>query len=153
MQRFVPPTPEWSATVETNAPAKPAVDAVRRRLLVFSLRTGFDHKVMPHVDRVLQILGKKTGAFETVVTTDIEMLSPDKLAAYDVLVLNNNCSVSPRRNLFLDELETNPKYKKMTAEERQARSAASNSRCSISSRGIGHHPRSDDAQQFSPVCK
>ena len=121
---IVPPTPEWSATVETNAPARPAVDAVRRRLLVFSLRTGFDHKVMPHVDRVLQILGKKTGAFETVVTTDIEMLSPDKLAAYDVLVLNNNCSVSPRRNLFLDELETNPKYKEMTAEERQARSAA-----------------------------
>ena len=121
---IVPPTPEWSATIETNAPARPAAAAAQRRLLVFSLRTGFDHKVMPHVDRVFQILGNKTGAFETVVTTDIEMLSPDRLAAFDVLVLNNNCSVGPRRNLFLDELETNPKYKEMTTDERQARSTA-----------------------------
>lgn len=118
---IVPPTPEWSATVEGNAPAKPAVEADRRKLLVFSLRTGFDHKVIPHVNRVFEILGKKSGAFDTAITTDIEMLAADKLAAYDVLVLNNNCSVGPRRNLFLDELETNPKYKEMTADQRQAK--------------------------------
>ncbi|NLS97780.1 MAG: ThuA domain-containing protein [Planctomycetaceae bacterium] len=119
---IVPPTAEWCAKIEKAAPEKATVAADTRKLLVFSLRTGFDHKVMPHVDRVFEILGKKTGAFETTVTVDIEQLMPENLAKYDVLVLNNNCSVGPRRNLFLDELERNPKYADMTAEQRQAKS-------------------------------
>jgi type 1 glutamine amidotransferase len=79
---------------------------------------------MPHVDRAFEILGRKSGAFRTTVTTDIEGLIPEHLEPYDVLVLNNNCSVGPRRNLFLDELEKNAKYAGMTAEQRQARSDA-----------------------------
>jgi type 1 glutamine amidotransferase len=121
---IVPPTPEWSADVEKNAPAKPTVKADRHKLLVFSRRTGFDHKVMPHVDRVFEILGKKSGAFETTVTVDIEMLTPEKLSAFDVLVLNNNCSKGARRNLFLDELETNPKYAGMSEAEREVKAGA-----------------------------
>lgn len=119
-----PPTPEWSATVREKAPAKPTVDAPKRKLLVFSLRTGYDHKVMPHVDRVFQILGEKSGALETTVSVDVEMLAPENLAAYDVLVLNNNCPKGPRRNLFLDELEGNPKYGRLTEDQRQAKAAA-----------------------------
>ena len=121
---IVPPTPEWAARVEAAAPAKATVAAEKRRLLVFSLRTGFDHKVMPHVDRMFEVLGTKTGAFSTDVTTDIEALRPDRLAPYDVLVLNNNCSVGPRRTLVLDELERNPAYAALSAEERQAESDA-----------------------------
>ena len=89
---IVPPTPQWSAAVRENAPAKPTVEAPKRKLLVFSLRTGYDHKVMPHVDRVFQILGEKSGAFEATVSADMEMLTPKNLASYDVLALNNNCS-------------------------------------------------------------
>jgi uncharacterized protein len=122
--KIVPPTPEWSATVTKNAPAKATVEAPGRKLLVFSLRTGFDHKVMPHVDCVFEILGRKSGAFSTTVSVDIEDLAPARLAPYDVLVLNNNCSVSPRRNLLLDELESNGKYRGMTAQERQTKSDA-----------------------------
>jgi type 1 glutamine amidotransferase len=121
---IVPPTPEWSARVEAAAPARATVEADKRRLLVFSLLTGYDHKVIPHVDRTLEILGGRSGAFEATVTVDIEDLEADNLAQYDVLVLNNNCSVGPRRNLFLDELETNPRYAELTAEQRQARSDA-----------------------------
>ncbi|MBN1851960.1 MAG: ThuA domain-containing protein [Pirellulales bacterium] len=121
---IVPPTPEWSDRVKQMAPTKPTIPAGKRQLLVFSLRTGFDHKVMPHVDRVFEILGEKSGAFATKVSVDIESLAPESLASYDVLVLNNNCSIDPRRNLFLDELERNPKYKEMTAEERQTKSDA-----------------------------
>ena len=119
---IVPPTPEWCALVEKNAPAKPTVAAPKRKLLVFSLLTGYDHLVTPHVDRVFEILGRKSGAFETTVTRDIEMLMPKNLAAFDVLVLNNNCSAGDRRNLFLDELERNPKYKDLNERQRQARS-------------------------------
>jgi len=121
---IVPPTPEWRASVKASAPGRPTVDAPPRKLLVFSLRTGFDHKVMPHVDEVFTILGEKSGAFEAVVSTDIESLRPEALATFDVLVLNNNCSKGPRRNLFLDELESNPKYAPLTAQQRQARSDA-----------------------------
>ncbi len=121
---IVPPTPEWSARVEAAAPAQATVEAEKRKLLVFSLLTGYDHKVIPHVDRVLEILGDKTGAYEATVTVDIEHLTPESLAEYDVLVLNNNCPEGPRRNLFLDEMERNPKYAELTADERQARSDA-----------------------------
>ncbi|MHB8902867.1 MAG: ThuA domain-containing protein [Thermoguttaceae bacterium] len=121
---IVPPTAEWTAGIEKLAPAKATVEAPVRKALVFSLRTGFDHKVMPHVDEVFRVLGKKTGAFETTVTVDIDQLLPESLGRYDVLVLNNNCSVGARRNLFLDELEKNAKYAGMTAEQRQARSDA-----------------------------
>jgi type 1 glutamine amidotransferase len=121
---IVPPTAEWSAEIEKIAPAKPTVETPRRKLLVFSLRTGFDHKVMPHVDRVFQILGEKSGAFETTVAIDIEMLTPQKLSSYDVLVLNNNCSKGARRNLFLDELEDNAKYAGMSEPDRQAKADA-----------------------------
>ncbi len=121
---IVPPTPEWSAKVEAAAPAKATVKAEKRKVLVFSLRTGYDHKVMPHVDRVMEILGEKTGAFEPTITVDIEQLMPESLAKYDVLVLNNNCSKGPRRNLFLDVLEGSSKYKDLTAEQRQEKSDA-----------------------------
>ncbi len=116
-----PPTPQWSAVVHEKAPAKPAVQAPRRKVLVFSLRTGYDHKVMPHVDRVMEILGAKSGAFDATISTDIEMLATGKLADCDVLVLNNNCSKGPRRHLLLDELESNPKYRDMTTADRQAK--------------------------------
>ena len=121
---IVPPTAEWTESVERNAPAKGTVTADKRKLLVFSLRTGYDHLVMPHVDRVFEILGKKSGAFDVDITTDIERLTPDALAGYEVLVLNNNCSKGPRRNLFLDELESNPKYASMSADQRRAKSDA-----------------------------
>jgi type 1 glutamine amidotransferase len=94
-----------------------------RRLLVFSLYTGFNHTVIPYVDQVLQILGDKSGAFTTMVSRDIESLAPESLQQYDVLVLNNNCSVGPRRNLLLDELERNPKYQQLDPSQREAKAA------------------------------
>jgi type 1 glutamine amidotransferase len=122
--KITPPTAEYCARVEKAAPAKATVAAPKRKLLVFSLYTGFNHEVIPHVDRVFEILGKKTGAFDVVITRDIEQLMPDKLAAFDVLVLNNNCSVDPRRNLFLDVLEKDKKYSDLDAAQRQAKSDA-----------------------------
>ena len=58
--QIVPPTPQWQAAVEEAAPAKPTVAAARRRVLVFARFTGYDHKVIPHVNRVFEILGRKS---------------------------------------------------------------------------------------------
>jgi len=121
---ITPPTPQWIAALTEKAPAKATIAAEKRHVLVFSLKTGFNHLVMPHVDRVFEVLGEKSGAYETDVTVDIERLMPDALMPYDVLVLNNNCSKGPRRNLFLDELESNSRYQGLTEEQRQARSDA-----------------------------
>ena len=122
--KIASPTPEWTAKIEKLAPAKPTIEAAKRKVLVFSLFTGFKHDVIPYVDRVFDVLGKKSGAFDSTRTVDIESLTPQALAAYDVLVLNNNCSIGPRRNLFLDELERNPKYRGMTPGQRQTKADA-----------------------------
>lgn len=118
---------EWGKIVRKNAPEKPTVEPAGqtpRKVLVFSLFTGYDHKVIPFADKAVEILGEKSGAFTATITTDIEMLSPSNLAKYDVLVLNNNCSRGPRRNLLLDELERNPKYKQWSEQQRTAKSNA-----------------------------
>jgi type 1 glutamine amidotransferase len=119
--KITPPSPEYCAKVESAAPAKSTIAAPKRKLLVFSRYTGYHHEVIPHVDRVFEILGKKSGAFDVVISRDIEDLMLDKLAKFDVLVLNNNCSKDPRRNLFLDVLETDAKYSSLSAEERAAK--------------------------------
>ncbi|MHB0959420.1 MAG: ThuA domain-containing protein [Pirellulaceae bacterium] len=116
----------WTAEVEKNAPARPTaalkVDAPRN-VLVFSLATGYQHSVIPYVDQVFQIVGRKSGAFTATISRDIEDLTPESLSRFDVLVLNNTCSVGPRRNLLLDVLETDPRYKDLTEQERQLRAA------------------------------
>jgi type 1 glutamine amidotransferase len=119
-----PLPPQWKAAVDKAAPAKPTVAAPKRKVLVFSLFTGYNHTVIPNVDYVFRTLGKKSGAFDATITKDIEALTPKRLAAYDVLVLNNNCSVGPRRNLFLDVLERDPKYHGLSEKERQAKANA-----------------------------
>jgi uncharacterized protein len=120
-RKIAPPTDAWRGVVEKNAPGPVSLKGPKPKLLVFSLFTGYDHKVIPHVDAVLDILAKTSGAFDPTFTCDIEKLSAASLAGYDALVLNNNCSVGPRRNLFLDELERNPKYKDLTTTEREAK--------------------------------
>ena len=125
--KIVPPTKAWEAVVEKAAPAAPTVKPSSdspKKVVVFSLFTGYDHKVIPHVDRVLDIIAKKSGIFDVTVTRDIEVFQPESLAEYDVLVLNNNCSVGPRRDLFLDELERNPKYKDLNEDQRKAKAKA-----------------------------
>lgn len=122
--KIEPPTPEWTAAVQKAAPEKPTVAAPKRKLLVFSRFTGFDHKVIPHVDRTLEIVGAKSGAFDVTVSVDLESLTPENLAGYDVLVLNNNCSKGPRRDLLLDILETDAKYQGLSQAEREAKAKA-----------------------------
>lgn len=116
---IVPPSAAYERAVRDGAPDRPAVVADKRRVLVFSLRTGYDHLVIPHVNRVVQIVGEKSGAYTADVTSDLEPLLPANLEKYDVLVLNNNCSVGPRRDLFLDEIEKNGKYSGLSGEQRR----------------------------------
>ncbi len=131
--KIVPPTKQWIAKVKELAPAKATVTPkAKRKVLVFSVATGFQHAVIPHVTEVLKVLAAKTGAFEPTFSTDIEMFSPEKIEQFDAVILQNTCSNNPKRNLFLDILSANgrgptktlgEKYKHLTAEQQAARAA------------------------------
>ena len=72
-----------AAEIEAAAPdAAPAKPAKPRKVLVY----GTD----PVGACAITILGKKTGAYETVVTRDIAIWQPEKLRQFDAIVMNNN---------------------------------------------------------------
>ena len=77
------------------APAKPLHP---RKLLVFTLTKGFRHSSIPLAAKTLEMIGKKTGAYETVITDDLEMLRPESLAKFDAF-----CSDQCTGNLTDDE--------------------------------------------------
>jgi uncharacterized protein len=99
-------TEKWIQKIEGLAPAHLEVQPLKaRKILVFDLFTGFDHWVTPHTSQVIKVLGDKSGAYTTEITKDIYCFEADNLKKYDVVVLNNACSVGPRRDLILDALE------------------------------------------------
>lgn len=109
-------TPEWVQKIEKIAPAKPAVQPKKeRRVLVFDKFTGFNHWVTPHTTEVIRVLGLKSGAYKTDVVKDLSFFEPETLRKYDAVVLNNNCSVGPRRNQILDMLDED---KSLTEEQK-----------------------------------
>ncbi|MGA2619085.1 MAG: ThuA domain-containing protein [Thermoguttaceae bacterium] len=67
------------AAAPDTAPTKPAKP---RKVLIY----GTD----PMGVNAFTILGKKTGAYETVVTRDIAIWQPEKLRQFDAIVMNNN---------------------------------------------------------------
>jgi len=84
------PTPEEidkiTQAVPQKATAKPAQP---RKLLVFTLTRGFKHSSVPVAAKALEILGQKTGAFETVISDDIAMFEPAKLRQFDAVCMDN----------------------------------------------------------------
>ena len=95
----------WKAKIQGLAPEKASFPvSKRKKILVFSLHTGFEHWVIPHTEEVVKILGAKSGAFEVTASKDIRMFEAGNLAQFDAVVLNNTCSKSDRRNLFWDKL-------------------------------------------------
>ncbi len=97
---------DWVKKIEGIAPIKAEVQPKKhRKVLVFSLFTGFNHWVVPHTDAVMKVLAQKTGAFEVEFSNDVYQFEKKNLKNYDAVVLNNNCSVGPRRDLFLDVLD------------------------------------------------
>lgn len=126
-QKKLPPK-QWIKTIEEIIPAKATVKAEKRKVLLFSLATGYKHYVIPYVDEVMTRMADKTGAFEITVSHDIEMFTKENLAQYDAIILNNTCSDRKERNLFRDVLinkidKFGKKYKDMPLAEREKKAA------------------------------
>ncbi|MBT9190159.1 ThuA domain-containing protein [Zobellia russellii] len=114
-------TDEWLAHIEQMAPSETTVkDVSKKKTLVFSKATGFDHWTIPHNVEMLKILGKKTDAFEVHVGYDIENFDKKNLKKYDAVVFNNCNPRGKKRDLFSDLLEDNTSF---SAQEIAAKSA------------------------------
>ena len=72
-----------AAKVTAVKPAKP------RKVLVFSVSWGYKHNSIPYGKKAFEILAKKTGAFEAVISDDISMFEPKNLKQFDAVVFNN----------------------------------------------------------------
>jgi len=115
----------WVQKIRDIAPGKPEIQPVKtRKVLMFSRFTGYNHWVVPHTNEVIKVLGEKTGVFDVVISTDIFSFEKQNLKKYDAIILNNNCSKSPRRDLIMDALDEDTNFsegqKKSKAAELEA---------------------------------
>ncbi len=100
----VPPTEAQAGKIEAAAPAgAPVQPAKPRKILVWC--HAWAHLPNPFANRALEILARKTGAFEAVVSDDPAALLPDALAAYDALVMNN---IHEREPFLPEDLKLRP---------------------------------------------
>jgi len=83
-------TAEEIKMIEQAMPVKAtATPAQPRRVLIFSQALKYRHSSIPVGEKAFQIMGEKTGAFTADVCHDGAELTPDKLATYDAIIINN----------------------------------------------------------------
>ena len=83
-----------------------------RKLLVFSKTNGFRHASIPTGKLALTEMGRKTGAFDVVISDDLDNFETGKLKQFDAV-----CFLSPTQNVFLP----NPgELKKLSADDKKA---------------------------------
>jgi uncharacterized protein len=83
------------AAIPKKAPAKPRK---ARRLLVTNLAKNGEriirgHPAIPAGNYAIELMGKKTGAYEVVFSDDVEMFRPDKIRQFDAICFNNTQGV------------------------------------------------------------
>ena len=92
-------SPEELKKIEAAVPAKAtAKPSAPRKLLVFSRGKGNVHTAIPYGAKALELMGKKTGAFEAVHSVDPAVFKPDSLKRFDAICFNN----SNRMDFFKD---------------------------------------------------
>lgn len=92
---------EQRARVEAALPeTAPATPRRPRRLLIFDLNVDYGgHGSIPVANTAFTLMGRRTGAFETVLSRDPAVFAKDSLAGFDAVFLNNTVG-----NLFTDPL-------------------------------------------------
>jgi type 1 glutamine amidotransferase len=83
-------TPDEVQKIEGAAPKKATVEPARpRKLLVFWRCEGYFHQSIPVGNRALEVMGKRTGAYDVVVTDDYSVFTRENLKQFDAVCLNN----------------------------------------------------------------
>jgi type 1 glutamine amidotransferase len=82
------PTDKQIKIIEAAAPSKAQVKPAKpRKVLVWG--HTWTHQPNPYAEKALEILARKTRAFEAVISDDPSLLLGDKLRQFDALVMNN----------------------------------------------------------------
>jgi len=91
--------PEERGKIKAAIPDRAWAEPVRpRKLLIFDLNVGYPgHGSIATANLAFELMGTKTGAFETVVSRDPACFAPENLRQFDAVFLNNNVG-----NLFED---------------------------------------------------
>ncbi len=63
-----------------------ARQAKKGRLLFFTLSAGFKHASIPTAEQVVKQIGEKSGDFDTTVTQDVSVFTPQNLKHYNVVM-------------------------------------------------------------------
>jgi type 1 glutamine amidotransferase len=95
------------AALPSTAPAKPAKP---RKVLVLSKSQGFVHSSIPLAAKMMEEMGKKTGAWTATTTYDPADINAKNLEQYDLIFLNSTTGE------FLDD----PANPAVTAERKKA---------------------------------
>ncbi len=96
---------EWLAGIENIAPSKPTVRTNgKKKVLIFSLHTGYEHWSIPHTEAVFKLLLSHSGAAQYASSEDIAVFERESLKGFDAIVLNNNCPEGDKRDIFYDVL-------------------------------------------------
>jgi hypothetical protein len=74
----------WATSAWAAEPA--AGPAPKRRVLVFTMTSGFRHDAIPLAGEVWRSLAEKSGRFQVVVSDDPTQFEPQSLFAYDAVV-------------------------------------------------------------------
>ena len=87
-KKVTPPTEQQIKQIEDAAPNKaPAKPTKPHKVLVWG--HTWTHLPNPYAEKALEILSRKTGAFDVVVSDDPRLLLGDRLRQFDALVMNN----------------------------------------------------------------
>lgn len=147
-QKQPPPvTAEVIKKIETALPARaPAKPARPRKVLVYTLAKGYVHDSIPTGAKAIELMGKKTGAYEAVISRDPAMFEPDRLKEFDAIVM-----VSTTGELFGPPGKTDAPLKEQARNERLR-----NSLREFVARGkglVGIHAASDSSYQWPEYGK
>ena len=95
----VRPDAQERTRIEAAIPAKaPATPRKPRKLLIFDLNVGYGgHRSIATANLAFALMGKRTGAFDTVISRDPKVFRPQSLRTFDAVFLNNTVG-----NLFED---------------------------------------------------
>ena len=123
-----------------------------RKLLVFSKTNGFRHASIPTGKLALAEMGRKTGAFETVITDELDEFEADNLKKYDAV-----CFLNTTKNVFApnkEQLGSLSDDEKKAAIEREARLKDNLMKFIKSGRGfVGIHAATDCCHEWPEYGK
>ncbi|MCX8107186.1 MAG: ThuA domain-containing protein, partial [Verrucomicrobiae bacterium] len=70
--------------------AAPVVPGKQRRLLIFDLNVGYGgHPSAAHANRAFELMGKRTKAFNVVLSRDPAVFKPESIRQFDAVFFNN----------------------------------------------------------------